>query len=246
MENIRSPAYWAVLPASVRYDAELRPNAKLLYAEITALANAKGYCFATNDYLATLFGIAKRTVSDLISTLEARGYIKIDVLRDEANAVTERRIYIDRPYIDDAAAPIAKNGYTPIADFSHTPIAKNGYQNNTSNNNIPLKPPKRGCRRTPKKTPDWKPERFAKFWSYYPRGESKQAAIAAWDRLKPDDNLIAVMGRALKRQMATEQWQSGVGIPYASTWINQHRWEDEARAPIPVAKASMPEVFGWQ
>lgn len=239
MESIRSPAYWAVLPASVRYDAELRPNAKLLYAEITALANAKGYCFASNDYLATLFGIAKRTVSDLISTLEARGYIKIDVQRNEANAVTERRIYIDRPYIDDADTPIAQNGYTPIA--------KNGYQNNTSNlNNIPLKPPKGGSRRAPKKTPDWKPDRFAKFWGYYPRGESKQAAISAWDRLKPSDDLIAVMGRALKRQVESEQWQSGVGIPYASTWINQRRWEDEVRSPLQAAKASAPEVFGWQ
>ena len=34
----RKPGYWAVLPARVRYDEELRPNAKLIYAEITALA----------------------------------------------------------------------------------------------------------------------------------------------------------------------------------------------------------------
>ena len=38
----RRPGYWAVLPATVRYDKTLRPNAKLLYAEITALADANG------------------------------------------------------------------------------------------------------------------------------------------------------------------------------------------------------------
>lgn len=38
----RRPGYWAVLPAKVRYDKTLRPNAKLLYAEITALADARG------------------------------------------------------------------------------------------------------------------------------------------------------------------------------------------------------------
>ena len=35
------------------------------------------------------------------------------------------------------------------------------------------------------------------------------------------------MARALKRQMASEEWQRGIGIPYASTWLNNRRWEDE-------------------
>lgn len=58
MSGERRPGYWAVLPAKVRYDKTLRPNAKLLYAEITALADARGYCWATNGYLAELFEIA--------------------------------------------------------------------------------------------------------------------------------------------------------------------------------------------
>lgn len=37
------PAYWAVIPASVRYDRELPPNAKLLYGEVTALSDKLGY-----------------------------------------------------------------------------------------------------------------------------------------------------------------------------------------------------------
>jgi len=37
------PAYWAVVPATVRHDKGLRPNAKLIYAEITSPENDKGY-----------------------------------------------------------------------------------------------------------------------------------------------------------------------------------------------------------
>lgn len=230
----RKPGYWAVLPAKVRYDEELRPNAKLLYAEITALADMTGYCWASNEYLAQLFGIAPRTVSDLIGTLARRGYIVVEVIRDERNTVVERKIHIDKPTIREQP-PIAKNGYTPIAKNSVTPIAKNGAENNIKEiNNNPPKAPQRGrARREPKKAPDWKPERFAAFWGSYPRGESKQAAIAAWDKLKPNDELLVTMAKALKRQMQTEQWQRGIGIPYASTWLNQRRWEDETGKPSP-------------
>lgn len=86
-------------------------------------------------------------------------------------------------------------------------------------------------REAPKDAPDWKPERFARFWDYYPRGESKQAAIRAWDKLQPSDALIDEMAAALMRQMASESWQDGVGIPYASTWLNNRRWTDVSKAP---------------
>lgn len=36
----QKPGYYAILPAVVRYDDRLRPNGKLLYAEITAMGTA--------------------------------------------------------------------------------------------------------------------------------------------------------------------------------------------------------------
>ena len=48
------PSYYAVIPANVRYDKTLPPLARLMYAEITALSNQYGYCFATNKYFAEL------------------------------------------------------------------------------------------------------------------------------------------------------------------------------------------------
>ena len=37
---------YSVIPARVRDDHTLRPNAKLLYGELSALAQAEGYCWA--------------------------------------------------------------------------------------------------------------------------------------------------------------------------------------------------------
>lgn len=96
-------------------------------------------------------------------------------------------------------------------------------------------------RREAKSEPDHKPERFAGFWRVYPRGENKQAAIRAWDKLKPSDELIDTMAKSLKRQLASEDWQRGVGIPYASTYLNQQRWTDEVKAPA-AAAASAPRM----
>lgn len=230
----RKPAYWAVLPASVRYDKSIRPNGKLLYAEIQALADRDGYCFAQNAYFAELYEIAPRTVSDLISQLCDKGYVTVEIVRDpKTNEIQQRRIRVDQPPAEDCD-PHAKNGVRGIAKNGVRGIAKNGADNNLDNiNNIPPKAPQGGrSRRTVKTAPDWMPERFDKFWTFYRqrvRGEDKQAAIRAWDRLKPDETLIAEMGKALLAQLDSPDWRAGIGIPYASTWLNHRRWEDSLR-----------------
>ena len=85
--------------------------------------------------------------------------------------------------------------------------------------------PKRG--RQKKSIPTYAPERFEQFWEFYPGGGSRLKAVAAWDALAPSDELIDKMARALKRQKASRLWQEGVGIPHASTWLNQQRWTDK-------------------
>lgn len=81
MEEQRS--YYAIIPANVRYDKELPANAKLLYGEITALCNERGYCWATNDYFSNLYGVSKTSISKWIAALINRGYIFSEIVYKE-------------------------------------------------------------------------------------------------------------------------------------------------------------------
>lgn len=108
----------------------------------------------------------------------------------------------------------------------------------------PDTPPKRK-RRATKSAPDYRPDTFARFWAAYPRGQDKQGAIAAWDELKPDDATLQAMSRALVRQKASEEWQRGIGIPYAVRWLRRRRWEDEIKAPAPPPESAGGDLPVW-
>ena len=90
-----SPNYYSIIPANIRYDPKLQPNAKLLYGELTALSNKYGYCNATNEYFAKLFGSSKRTIINWLNSLAQNNYIKTNVIQSpNSKQVIERKIFI--------------------------------------------------------------------------------------------------------------------------------------------------------
>lgn len=83
-------SYYAVIPADVRY-SNIPANAKLLYGEITALCNEKGYCWATNGYFAKLYKVKNETISRWASALQKQGFIRIEPNKSKG---FERRIFL--------------------------------------------------------------------------------------------------------------------------------------------------------
>lgn len=257
----RAPGYIAVIPSEIRYDTALPPSAKLLYGEITALAGSDGYCWATNDYFAQLYGVDKCTISRWISKLQKRGHVTVEVVRgrDGEGAVEERRIYIGRT-VAEAAGGIDKKintyrqkdqeGIDEKVIANKDELTRENIPPIVPQGDAPEKKPRRG--RGAKAAPDWKPERFEGFWRVYPVKKSKQAAIRAWDLLHPDDTLLAAMGHALRRQLVSPDWQrkireeGGAGIPYPSTWLNGRRWEDEEPVVPGPPDGGGERRFGWQ
>ena len=135
------PSYYAIIPASVRYDKRLKPAERLLYGEISALTNKYGYCNASNGYFADLYEVGKTTVSHWIAKLINYGYLYVDTIKD-GKQIVERRLYLSDQNATTIAqksnTPIAQKSNTPIAQKSNTPIAQKSKGNNTSINNTSI------------------------------------------------------------------------------------------------------------
>jgi len=71
------PAYYAIIPATVRYDKKLSSSEKIFYGEITALTSKTGDCWASNSYFSDLYNVSPSTISAWVGKLKKAGYIKV-------------------------------------------------------------------------------------------------------------------------------------------------------------------------
>lgn len=226
------PSYYAIIPASVRYDKDLKPMERLLYGEITALCGTSGYCWGTNSYFADLYGVSTRTICEWVNHLKNKGYINIEIIyREGTKEVQERRLYI-APAVNDIGEPHEENFHTSRNNFRDTSREKsrdpheenfqenNTRVNNTSNNNISSSS---GDDAAPNE-----PDIFDELWRLYPRKEGKKDAYKAYKR-------------AIKSGTTNEQIRQGIEnykaflkaknettyIKQGSTFFNGEHWNDE-------------------
>lgn len=83
-------------------------------------------------------------------------------------------------------------------------------------------------------------ERFAEFWSAYPKKQGKGAAEKAFLKISPTASLHETMIAAVRAAVLSRQWreQNGRFIPNPATWLNQRRWEDT----LPVETMDCPQI----
>lgn len=233
-DSQRVPKYWAVLPPEIRYNPDLPPLARLLYAEISALTDLTGYCYASNAYFQRLFKISERTLQNHLQALKTSGCIRIE---SGDGGHGRRRIYAGiNPLVKNPAenCGVPTN---PAENCGVTPQKIAGSTIDQNNISITPKAPQRG--RRAKAACDYEPELFERFWTLYPRHDGKAEARYAWDALSPDRKLMQIMSDALRSQIATDEWRRGVGIPWACRWISKRYWENEG-LKLPPAQAEKP------
>ena len=225
--------YLAIIPSVVRYDKELKPNEKLLYGEISALMDAKGFCWATNKYFAELFDVTPETVSRWIAHLIEKGYAKSKIIYDEdGKTILQRKLWVFLPVVEDddpidkkINRGIDKKIKTPIDEKINTPIDKKIKENVTSNELTSNK----------EITKESQLENdFEELWKLYPRKAGKAKAFKAYKS-------------AIKQGATNEQIRQGIlnyiqwikehktqaeYIKHGSTFFNERCWNDELGSDI--------------
>ena len=68
---------------------------------------------------------------------------------------------------------------------------------------------------------------FDEFWSLYPRKIAKATARKAWAKLSPEQQLMAAKAIDTHCQYWRTKETPLEYIPYASSWLNGERYEDE-------------------
>lgn len=134
-----SQSYWAVIPANIRYHHDLTQTAKLLYAEISALAQSDGFCWATDAYLAETLGCSAATVTRSLRKLRELGFIRCEKTVNTKG--TERHIFCGMFLLDSGAVKddgtvddTVKNDDTPTVKNDDTPPSTLFNRNNKRKN----------------------------------------------------------------------------------------------------------------
>ncbi len=226
---------FTVLPNALVTDKRLSLKTKGLMAVLLSRPDDWKYSIAG---LAVFCGVGKDSIRSALAELEKAGYLT----RAQIHAENGKFGGTEYTIRDHSAQPDDRE-IRPLSGFPTTaepttadPTPENPTEPNKDItqqglNNTPYSPP-RGTA-----GPRYKPEWFDRFWAKYPRRTDRKKAVRAWDRLRPDKRLCAVMNRALDAQMASAQWQDPDHIPHPSTWLNGRRWEDE----IPEQHAPDPD-----
>lgn len=217
LENKKS--YYAIIPANVRYDDDLTPNAKLLYGEVTALCNEKGYCWASNSYFADLYGVSNVSISKWINQLVKNGY-----LTSQLNYKEGTKEILNR-YLRLVNDPIKEKFNTPQRKVND-PIKEKFKDNTTSNNTINNTTNILSSNKLPES--ELKSD-FETLWSIYPNKKGKAKALTAYKKAIKDgvantdiEKGIKAYSKEIEHKRTSPEY-----IAHGSTWFSNKRWEDD-------------------
>lgn len=254
--------FYAIIPAIVRYDNQLNGNAKLLYGELTALANERGYCWATNQYFASLYNVSKRTIISWMKQLEKRKYIKIQVFyKPDSKIVDRRHIYI-LPFPTDTEfytpseenfITYEKNHHEGGEENFTTPGEENFTENNTLLNNTENNTKNKKNSVEPSST---MPELFEKVWQTYPKKTNKKKAREQFlKKFKTEEDLESFK-KGYKDYLAYIKLNDWYHPQELFRWIRDDRYNDEydlsqtnkqpAYSKAPVRQEQLPNWNGMQ
>lgn len=212
------------IPAEIWLNKSLSLQEKAVLAEIDSFCSRYESCYASNEHFAKFIGVSTRRIQDIIKALEDKHLIEREVTYKQGTKEIEKRFlrvrYPSRRILHGGGEESFMGGGEENCAVNNTSI------NKTIDYNM---------RKSAKAEKDAKYEElFTIFYNAYPKKKDKTKAFNAFKKLKPTQELLDSILKALEWQKQTTDWQKQGGqyIPYPASYLNGHRWEDEQQVNI--------------
>ena len=200
--------------------ALLHTNNKARWAEWFSVASS---------VLTSRTGLDRKGINRARNTLKQKGYIDFKTNGNNATSYTVR--YARIGMANDMASDMAGGRSGDRADGRSGDMAGDMAGDRAEENSYITSRARKTNTKTKTKTVNPLNPLFDRFWEAYPKKVAKEVARKAFEKVSPDEVLLAVILKAIDAQKSTAQWtkDNGEFIPHPSTWLNQARWEDKVQ-----------------
>lgn len=143
VEEDKEKDYFYIIPKNVFEDRRLTPSQVMVFAEISQLSRKKGYCYASNTYLAEKMNMGRKTIIRAISKLKELGYIETDnIFEENSQEVKLRKILLGGVKMTQGSVKMIQGGVKMtqgVVSKRHKGGVKSDPVKNISNKNISIR-----------------------------------------------------------------------------------------------------------
>ena len=211
----RTKEKWTVVDNRIITDKSLTLESLGLLVHM--LSKPNDWVFS-QEQLGGEFGKGREAMRSLMKTLTQAGYVQRELVRDEKGHIRTITIVSEKPIRQtgqpEAGEPEAANpSVGQPAPLVITDLNKRLNKVNT------------------KEVTRKRDDLFDLFWQAYPKRVGKDAARKAFEKRKPNEELVQAMVKAIGQQQKTDSWIKGF-VPNPATWLNDGRWQDEVEVRL--------------
>jgi hypothetical protein len=235
----------SVVAITWAWKQQVRTTIKFVLVALANFANDHGEsCFPGQLTLAAMTGMKERAIRSALCDLERAGLIERTARRYKGRATSDSyRLFCGERNPECEPANGAGSGSVQPAFDAVQPADDAGSQpasDDISDESIITG----SVRSDPSVDPNIRgegdqgfeyPTDFRNFWSSFPRKDGKREALKEWLKLTHREKAIVLADVPLR---VANNWagRETVKLPHASTYLNEHRWEDDIMANRIVGK----------
>lgn len=243
-------SFQALTWACTQSDGLTAPSKFVLMMLANRAGNDDFSCYPSLASISKETLLTTRSVINQIKTLESLGYVKVERNHRQQNRYS---LNLSRISQADCVNDIHSNNEFSVNDVHSTsergspkvvndvhpkdslgesgsPPSERGSPNrvNDVHTNLSVEPIREPVR-VPPNPQTGVTGGFDAFWFAYPKKAAKEDARKAFSKLGPDDGLLATILSAIEAAKKSRDWTKDDGryVPYAATWLNGKRWEDD-------------------